>query len=55
LAEIFPERFTIATIFDRVAEIGDPFLPVAEGEGQSLDEAIKAVDAQPRKARNFKR
>jgi bifunctional non-homologous end joining protein LigD len=55
LDAIYPELFTMETIFERVAEKGDPFLPVAEGRGQSIHEAIAALDAQPRKARNFKR
>jgi bifunctional non-homologous end joining protein LigD len=55
LDAIYPELFTVETIFERVAEKGDPFLPVAEGKGQSIHEAIAALDAQPRKARNFKR
>ncbi|MGH2753912.1 MAG: non-homologous end-joining DNA ligase, partial [Actinomycetota bacterium] len=31
-----PKLYTIETIFDRIGEIEDPFLPVAEGPGQSL-------------------
>lgn len=53
--EIYPENFTIETIFDRIAHAGDPFLPIAEGPGHSLGEAIKALDAKPRKAREFRR
>ena len=55
LDDIFPEEFTIETMFERVAQVGDPFLPVAEGPGQSLDEAIKQLDAKPRKARVIRR
>jgi bifunctional non-homologous end joining protein LigD len=55
LSEIYPELFTMETIFERIARVGDPFLPVAEEAGQSIHEAIEALDAQPRKARNFKR
>lgn len=52
--DIYPERFTMGTIFGRIAGAGDPFLPVAEGPGQSLKEAITALHAQPRKARQIK-
>ena len=53
--DIYPERFTMATILDRIDEVGDPFLPVAEGPGQNLDKALDKLDATPRKAREFKR
>jgi bifunctional non-homologous end joining protein LigD len=49
--EIDPSHFTIETMLDRVAEAGDPFAPVANGPGQSIDQAIKELDAKPRKAR----
>jgi bifunctional non-homologous end joining protein LigD len=49
--DMHPRDFTIETMIDRVAEAGDPFAPVAEGPGQSLDEAIGRLDAKPRKAR----
>ena len=53
--DIHPEMFTIETIFDRIASLPeDPFLPVAEGPGQSLNAAIKELGAQPRKAREIK-
>jgi bifunctional non-homologous end joining protein LigD len=52
--EIYPERFTMATMFDRIAEAGDPFLPVAEGPGQSLDAALEKLEATPRKARDIR-
>jgi bifunctional non-homologous end joining protein LigD len=55
LDEIEPARFTIETMWDRVAEAGDPFLEVAEGPGQSLTAAIKTLDAKPRRARVIKR
>jgi bifunctional non-homologous end joining protein LigD len=55
LDNIDPRNFTIETMFDRVAEVGDPFLPVAEGPGQSIAAAIEALDAKPRKARVIKR
>lgn len=53
--DIYPEDFTMATMMDRIAEVGDPFLPVAEGPGQSLDAALNKLEAKPRKAREFKR
>ena len=52
--DIYPQNFTIETIFDRIATVTDPFLPVSEGPGQNLDAAIEAVGAQPRKARMIK-
>jgi bifunctional non-homologous end joining protein LigD len=55
LDDIDPRNFTIETMFDRVAEVGDPFLPVAEGPGQSIASAIETLDAKPRKARVIKR
>ena len=54
LESMHPSDWTIATIFDRVAKVGDPFLPVARGPGQSLASAIEALDAKPRKARMIK-
>jgi bifunctional non-homologous end joining protein LigD len=54
LDDIDPARFTIETMFERVAEVGDPFAPVAAGAGQSLTDAIEALDAKPRKARVIK-
>ena len=41
LDEVDPKLYTISTIFDRIAEVGDPFLPVAEGPGQSLVEPLE--------------
>ncbi|HEV2754824.1 MAG TPA: non-homologous end-joining DNA ligase [Actinomycetota bacterium] len=55
LDHVEPGMFSIETIFDRIAEAGDPFLPVARGPGQSLDAAIDKLDAKPRKARMIKR
>jgi bifunctional non-homologous end joining protein LigD len=55
LDDVEPRMFSIETIFDRIAEVGDPFLPVARGPGQSLDDAIEHLDANPRKARVVKR
>lgn len=54
LADIHPSRFTIETMFERVAEVGDPFLDVAEGEGQNLGAAIEEIGATPRKAREIR-
>ncbi|MDP9066921.1 MAG: non-homologous end-joining DNA ligase [Actinomycetota bacterium] len=54
LADIQPSLFTIETMFDRVADVGDPFLEVAEGPGQSLTDAIAEIGATPRKAREIK-
>jgi bifunctional non-homologous end joining protein LigD len=53
--DIHPSHYTMETIFERIAEAGDPFLPVAEGPGQSLQAAIEHLDVQPRKARVVKR
>src|SRR5918996_744117 len=55
LDDIDPRAFTMATIWDRIAEVDDPFLPVAEGPGQSLADAIEALGARPRKARVIRR
>jgi bifunctional non-homologous end joining protein LigD len=44
LPEVDPRRFTMATIFERIDQMGDPFLPVAEGPGQSLAEAMRKLD-----------
>jgi bifunctional non-homologous end joining protein LigD len=55
LEDIVPTDFTIETIWERVREVDDPFLPVAEGPGQSLTAAIKQLDAKPRKARVIRR
>jgi bifunctional non-homologous end joining protein LigD len=55
LEDIVPTDFTIETIWERIREADDPFLPVAEGPGQSLSAAIKQLDAKPRKARVIRR
>lgn len=44
LDTIHPKDHTMATIFDRVAAVGDLFLPVAEGRGQNLDEAMRELE-----------
>ena len=54
LDDIHPSRFTIETMFDRVAEVGDPFLDVAQGPGQNIDAAIEEIGARPRKARDIR-
>ncbi len=51
IADITPERFTIETILDRIAAVGDPFVAVAEGPHQSLDAALDKLKARPRSAR----
>jgi bifunctional non-homologous end joining protein LigD len=51
VSEVTPAGFTIETIFERIAEVGDPFAPVAEGPGQDLSAAIKELGAKPRAAR----
>jgi len=50
LDDIEPGDWTMGTIFERIATVGDPFLPVANGPWQDLDEAIAQLDATPRKA-----
>lgn len=52
--DIYPHLFTMETVFERIATVGDPFLPVAEGLGQALAPAIKALGAEPRKARQIR-
>jgi bifunctional non-homologous end joining protein LigD len=51
LDDIDPKRFTIETMMQRIEDVGDPFLPVAEGPPQGINDAIQALDAEPRKAR----
>lgn len=46
---------TMQNIFGRIARVGDPFLPVAEGPGQSLLPAIATLGAKPRRARVVRR
>ncbi|MGH2806683.1 MAG: non-homologous end-joining DNA ligase [Actinomycetota bacterium] len=55
LDDIHPKDWNMETIFSRIAEVGDPFLPVAEGPGQNLSAAIDELGAKPRKAREIKR
>jgi bifunctional non-homologous end joining protein LigD len=55
LDDIHPRDWNMETIFERIAEVGDPFLPVAEGPGQNLKAAIEELGAKPRKAREIKR
>jgi len=43
LETVRPKDYTMGTIFERIAEVGDPFLPVAEGPGQSLDGALEQL------------
>ena len=50
-----PSDFTIETIWSRIAEVPDPFLPVAEGPGQSIAAAMDALDVKPRAARVIRR
>jgi bifunctional non-homologous end joining protein LigD len=51
IEDIHPRDYTIETMMARVAEVGDPFIDVAEGPGQSLTGAIRHLGATPRKAR----
>lgn len=55
LDHIHPSDWTMATIFERVAELGDVFLPVAQGPGQNLSRVITELGATPRKARMIRR
>jgi bifunctional non-homologous end joining protein LigD len=48
LDAIEPARFTMATILERIEAVGDPFLPVARGPGQSLSSALRALDSTRR-------
>jgi bifunctional non-homologous end joining protein LigD len=43
LDDVDPKLYTIESIFDRIAEVDDPFLPVAEGPGQSLVEPLEEL------------
>jgi DNA primase len=43
LPEVHPKLYTMSSIFDRLAEVGDVFLPVAEEPGQSLDDALEQL------------
>lgn len=55
LEDIHPSDWNMESIFERVAEVGDPFLPVAEGPWQDLDAAMKELEAKPRKAQRIPR
>ncbi len=44
LDDVHPARFTIETIFERIDEVGDLFLPVAEGPWQNLSVALAALE-----------
>ncbi|HEX2235358.1 MAG TPA: non-homologous end-joining DNA ligase [Actinomycetota bacterium] len=48
LDEVEPGLFTMRTMFERVTEVGDPFLPVATGPGQSLGPALGELQASRR-------
>jgi bifunctional non-homologous end joining protein LigD len=54
IGDVHPRGFTIATIFERIDDVGDLFLPVAEGPAQSLNGGLAQLDAQTpnRKRRN---
>jgi bifunctional non-homologous end joining protein LigD len=54
IADIDPTSLTMATIFQRIDSVGDPFAPV-QTEEQSIKEAIKELNARPRKARVIRR
>ena len=54
ISDTHPSLYTIESIFDRVAQIEDPFLDVARGPGQSIWPAIEYLKAEPRKARVIK-
>jgi bifunctional non-homologous end joining protein LigD len=52
LGAVRPELYTIETIFERVGEMEDPFLPVATGPGQDLTDAMGQLESQvPKKAK----
>jgi bifunctional non-homologous end joining protein LigD len=52
LDAVEPGLFTMGTVFERVVEIGDPFIEVATGPGQSLRPALAELGPrQPRRAR----
>ena len=54
LDRVHPSRFTIETMFERVAEVGDPFEPVARGDGHDLRPLIAELGAKPRRAREIR-
>lgn len=51
LDDIDPYQFTIATVFDRITEAGDPFLGLAESKGHSLTKPMDDLDTKPRTPR----
>jgi bifunctional non-homologous end joining protein LigD len=51
LGEMRPRDWTVETIFERVAELGDPFQPVATGPGADIRPLMEQLGAKPRKAR----
>ena len=53
LDEVEPRLYSMETVFDRIAEVGDPFLPVATEPGQSLVRALAELGAAvPGRARS---
>ncbi len=44
LPDVHPKLYDMGTIFDRLVAVGDPFLPVAEGPGQSLSAALEQLE-----------
>jgi bifunctional non-homologous end joining protein LigD len=44
LDSIHPLDHTMASIFERIQGLGDPFAPVAEGPGQSLTSALEQLE-----------
>ena len=55
LGDVRPELYTIGTVFERVMSREDPFLPVAEGPGQSLTEQLELLEGQLPKKKGKKR
>ena len=55
LGDVRPELYTIGTVFERVLGREDPFLPVAEGPGQSLTEQLELLEGQLPKKKGKKR
>lgn len=48
LEHIEPYDFTITTMLDRIADVGDLFMPVASATGQSLSGPMSALGISPR-------
>lgn len=44
LPEVHPKLYDMSTIFERLEDAGDPFLPVTEGLGQSLTPALENLE-----------